>query len=763
MFAFVTVVLPLAGAGVIAACASRHTLVPSLALVFALITLCCAVVAAATGAAFDLPWVPSWGARLTLEADALGSLLALLAAAIGTTIIAYSGPYITHELHERAAPKTEVGRFFAFMLLFLGGMVGVAFARDLILLFLFYDLTAVCSYFLIAFDRSSGTARRAALMTMIVTGIGSIALLAGFLISSAAVGSLDIRELTPTSLPRGVKESTAALIAFAALTKSAQVPFHFWLPRAMAAPTPVSAYLHSAALVAVGVFVLLRLEPFLDDTVAGSMLPYLALLSIAVGSVIALGSDQLKQILAGSTIAQYGYVVFLIGAGGEAGRAAAPLYLLAHAIAKSALFLTVGVISYATGEDRLSRLGGLITRMPLLAMLSAAAAGALAGLPLTIGYFKDEALFEVALGRSVLFSAAAVVAAGLTFAYTARFWIGLFLGNVVGRAPLPHAPTGLILPIAVLAIAAIVGAVVPNVLARLASAAGSSTGMPAHLDLRYALDIPLVLAICGYAIGATIYATRRSWLPRMKGMLRLASRLGPAAVYERALTGLNRLSDRAHHLEVRDLRDRTAAIMVPAGALVAVASIAVFGELRLAVSPFRPDHVPLLIGIAAVAVAAVMALVSRTHLVLVLALSAVGYTLAAVYALLRAPSLALVGVLAETVLTILLLRAFTTLPIGTLREEEVEEGRASTQKRRHRIAGVVAGLIAFIVALSALSAPAGPSVADAHRRLSERIHTPNSVSAILTDFRGLDTAGEATVLGISLLALAMLLAQRNVR
>ena len=282
-------------------------------------------------------------------------------------------------------------------------MVGLACARDLVLLFVFFDLTAVASYFLIGFDRERREARGAALMALLVTGVSAVALLLGAVLLYDAYGTFSLPELFERARGDTTTTVACALIAVAALAKSAQVPLHFWLPRAMAAPTPVSAYLHSAAMVAAGVLVLGRVHPLLalDRTVLDGLL-VVGLASIAVGGVLALAQDELKQILAHSTISQYGYVVALYGIGGAAGAGAAALYVLAHAIAKSALFMTAGAVTEATGESRLSHLGGLARRMPVLAAASGVAAATLAALPLTLGFFKDELFFGAARDRGTL-------------------------------------------------------------------------------------------------------------------------------------------------------------------------------------------------------------------------------------------------------------------------------------------------------------------------------------------------------------------------
>lgn len=795
MTPLVPILLTLAGA--MAAAALRRRPGPAWWVVLTTAGLATAATVRVATAGFRLhvPWVPEWGAFLALEPDPLGSLLAVLAASIGVLVLLYSGPYVRHHLEEHGREQGESVRYYVYMLLFMGSMLGLAFSGDFLLLFLFFDLTAVWSYLLIGFDRESPEARVGALTALLTTGVTSVALLAAALLWRAETGTFELAGLATAIIAPGTREWLAALVVLAALAKSAQVPFHFWLPRAMAAPTPVSAYLHSAAMVAAGVFVLLRLYPSIEGTTAAAFLPWLGLVSILVGSVLALGADPLKELLAYSTVAQYGYVVLLIGLGGASGVSGAALYLAVHGLAKSALFLTAGAVGQATGRHRLSELGGgLGRRMPWVAGASALAAATLAGLAPTVGYFKDEALFKAALEHGPVFGAAATLGVMLTVAYTARFWIGTFVG---GSVDLPHAPERhveadvehpatddrgpaaegarppaappvrerphplLVAPIVVLSVVCALGAVEPSWLSSLASSAGSSAAArPAEIHVAFALNLPLLLALVAYAGGAGVYLARRRWMGAALAFRRAGRKLGAEALYDRSVAGLNRFSSRVHELEVRDLRDRVASILLPAGALILAAFFVVARDTRWRVGAIYPGHAPILPAFVALGVAGLATMTRRTHLGLVLALSAVGFTLAGVYALLGAPELALVTVLVETVFTILLLAVFGVIPRGALRRDlETADGEAPlrVQERRHRWAGAIGGAAAFVVTWAVLSVQDEGGVAAVHEAAAEYAHAPDAVSAILADFRGLDTAGEVTVIALALLGLSMLL------
>ena len=312
------------------------------------------------GAAIDVPWAPTLGLRLHFTLDGLGALYGLLASGVGLLVFAYAASYMPWHLEHEGQSWREQWRFWPWMVLFMVAMLGLAVAQDLVLLFVLFDVTAICSYFLIGFDRDRPEARVAALMALVVTGVTAVAVLIAAVLLYTEHGTVSIPALL--AQPGGGTSTTvaAALLAVGALAKSAQVPLHFWLPRAMAAPTPVSAYLHSAAMVAAGVLVIGRVHPLLarSEAVLDALLG-VGVASILVGGALALAKDELKQVLAHSTISQYGYVLTLYGTGGPAGAGAAALYVITHGIAKSALFMTAGAVTMATGEDPLSRVGGL--------------------------------------------------------------------------------------------------------------------------------------------------------------------------------------------------------------------------------------------------------------------------------------------------------------------------------------------------------------------------------------------------------------------
>ena len=740
------------------------------------------------GGTVDVPWAPTLGSRLTFTLDGLGALYGLLATGVGAIVFAYSARYLPEHLDHQDRSANESWRFHALLLLFMFSMVGLATAQDLLVLFVFWDLTAIASYLLIGFDRHERESRVAALMALLVTAITAVLLLVASLMLFAQYGTFALPELIERARPGTALTVAGALVAVAGLAKCAQVPLHFWLPRAMAAPTPVSAYLHSAAMVAAGVFLLSRFHPLLSrsELLLDALLA-IGLLSILVGGVLALTRDTFKQLLAYSTVSQYGYVVTMLGLGTAKGALAAAFYVLVHGLAKSALFLTAGAVTSATGAKQLSEVDALARRAPLLAGASALAAATLAALPLTAGFFKDELFFAAALERGTPLAVAAVAAAALTFAYVWRFWGGIFLPSrrphahpapAAGRrsgppaeAPRWEAPAsgdgrpgapalGLTLPIVVLGVLVLVGGLWNEPLLQLAKSAGAATfGSPTPGEAAYHLDLRAenVMALAAYAAGGLVLAFPRVWSPAASWLAQVGERFGPARAYERGLRALNRLSDSIHAFEVRDLRVRIVAVLVPGGALVIVGLVATPTAGAYAVGTVGVDDLALALALVVTAFAAVACTLPRDHLRLVLALSSVGFSLAVVYGLFAGPDVALVAVLVETVFALVFLGVFALMPRDVLVREAALKPLRSIQ-RRDRLVAIVSGGCAFLVVWGALSRPAPQeSVAAEHLARAPAAHAGDVVTAILADFRGLDTLVEITVVFTALIGMGALL------
>jgi len=712
--------------------------------------------------AVDVAWAPTLGLRLHLELDGLAALYALLATGIGLLVFVYATGYMPRHLRAEGRPAADGRRFWFWMVVFMAAMVGLAASQDLILLFVFFDLTAIASYFLIGFDRHLANARGAALVALVVTTGSAVAMLLGAVVLDAEYGTFSIPALLDAGVASPATTAGCVLIAVAALAKSAQVPLHFWLPRAMAAPTPVSAYLHSAAMVAAGVLVLGRIHPLLalDQRVLDGLV-VAGFASIFVGGVLALAQDELKQVLANSTISQYGYVVVLYGLGGEAGAAGAAMYVLAHALAKSALFMTAGYVAEATGESRLSKLGGLWRDTPLVALAAGVAAAALAAFPITLGFFKDELFFAAASTAGPAVQALAILAAALTLAYIGRFWLGVFAGR--RSTPTEPVPRALSVPIAILAAINFAGGIVVGPFAALAGqAAGVINGAAVTVAPAYHLDarVENVMAVSAWALGVALLLAAGRLAPMAAAVARLGDRVGPRRLYGATLDVVDRISESVHRAEVRDLRTSLAAILVPTGILAALGFVATPTDGSYIVGRLELADVPL-IGLLLLAVLAAVTVTRDTgRLRPVLALSVLGFALAGVYAISGAPDVALVAVVIETVLSIVFVAVFARLP-PTAVPEPRQARRFVPARLRSGLAGTIAGVSAFAVIWSALSRPPlGEPDYVSHIELTPQAHGGDVVTVILADFRGLDTMVEITVLFVAIVGVASLLRRR---
>lgn len=769
------VVIPLvvslaAGPAVLLLGRIRASLAAPAAVGFALASFVAVLVSWVTGGgAVDVAWIPSWRVRLDLTMDGLAAVYGLLATGIGTVVLIYASKYmplhLAHEEGERGGGGRDLVSFYFLVLLFMGAMVGLAMARDLVLIFVFWDVTAIVSYFLIGFDSHRGESRASALMALIVTGVTAVFLLIGGLTLYARYGTFSVPDLARAVEPGPLLTVSGALILVAGLAKSAQVPFHFWLPRAMAAPTPVSAYLHSAAMVAAGVLLIGRVYPLVSvsDVLMDGLLT-VGFLSIAVGGVLALTRDVFKQVLAYSTIAQYGFVIVMYGLGGPYGAAGAAFYVLVHGLCKSALFLTAGTVTEVTGTDRLGGAdgtGGMARRLPLLALGSGAAAATLSSLPLTVGFFADEFFFAAALERGTSFAIAASLCAGTTLAYIWRLWAGIFLGEGKVQKEIPDEIGRMVWPVALLGAACLVTGFASGPFERLAEAAGGVSfggGTPLEAVYRAELLPEYAMAFGAYGFGVTLILTRRLWVGGARSVSRAGRVAGPERAYRATVHGLNALSDLVHRVEINNLRGRVASVLLPTAVLVGLSVVATPAG-TYSVGELRAGEAPLFLALVVVGAASVVATVTRLHITLILMLSSASFALAVAYAFYGAPDVALVAVLVEILIAILYFSTMRLIPYSALRKQSQ---RPLDHRLRKTVVATLAGAFAFVVAWGALSEPpAGQTVATEYVRLTPEAHAKDVVTAVLADFRGLDTLGEITVVCIVLLGIVTLIGHRE--
>lgn len=704
--------------------------------------------AAGQPASLFIPWAPELGLFFSLYADGLSLLFALLICGVGMLVVVYAGGYL--EGHP------DLGKFYAWLFFFMGSMLGLALADNLLLLFVFWELTSISSYMLIGFEHERETARAAAQQAFLITAGGGLALLAGILLLGQAGGTLEISALlrqgdavraSPFYL------SAVVLILLAAFTKSAQFPFHFWLPNAMEAPTPVSAYLHSATMVKAGVYLLARLGPALNGTdlwlyaVGG-----VGMVTMLLGGYLAFLQTDLKRLLAYSTVSALGMLILLIGLGSPHALQASVVLLLAHGLYKGALFLVAGALDHETGTRDIAQLSGLFPLMKLTAIGGGLAALSMAGLPPLLGFISKEVSYEVALEFGPWVTAA-VVLAGLSFVFVAAAaGGGPFWG---GRKPTPksphEAPGSMWVGIVTLAVLGLLFGIFPGIISALLinPAASAAIGKPTDvtLTLWHGINPAFLLSVVTIAIGAGLYAARNTL---RSGLSRLSWSWGPSSLYDHTLTGLDTLARGVTRLlQSGYLRFYIMTVVLVATGLVGFTLFTRDGwNFPEGVTSIRFYEAAL--G-ALILLAALVATVVQSRLAAVASLGVVGYGVSLIYILYGAPDLAMTQFLIESLTVILFVLAFYHLPQFT------HLSFKSSRVRDVLIALFVGGLMTALV-LSATGVLYYPSISDFLVKNALPLgHGRNIVNVILVDFRAFDTMGEITVLGIAAIGVYVLL------
>ncbi len=729
-----------------------HAAIASIAAIVTACTLALIVfhlpdVLAGTVVHAQITWLPQLGLNAHFMLDGLGLLFALLILGIGVLVIFYARFYLSD-----TDPKAQ---FYSYLLLFQGAMLGIVLSDNILLLLIFWELTSLSSFLLIGYRRHLPAARNGARMALAVTGAGGLCLIAGLLILGSIAGSYDLSiiltqgtaiQASPLYLPALI------LILLGAFTKSAQFPFHFWLPHAMAAPTPVSAYLHSATMVKAGIFLLARLWPVLSGTEAWvQIVTAIGLLTMALGAVVALFKDDLKAVLAYSTISHLGLITMLLGLGTKPAASAAILHIIIHATFKAALFMTAGIVDHATHTRDMRRLGGLRHAMPLTFVVAAVASLSMAGVPPLNGFLSKEAMLEQVahagwLGLSVI---------GITMvsvAYSLRFLVTTFLGPVRhDPAHPPHDPgIGLWLAPGILALLVIVTGLAPMAtLAWLVDAAAVAvTGVPvtAKIALWHGLAAPaLWMSLAAFGGGLVLLgvwpALARLWLAtRLPDAKRIFDAvMGHLAALARGLTDGLHDGNLSRAIAVASLTVTTTAVY-------AFATGTHTPGLRIA-TPM--PAIALAAFVLLVASTLALLVLHHTRLLALVLVSVIGLIVSVGFAYLSAPDLALTQITVEVVTVLLMLIALNHLPRTTPRE--------SPRFRRlwHAMVAVAAGAATAALTYALLLRDfAFPAISAFHLAQSKPgAGGTNAVNTIIVDFRGYDTFGEIIVLGIAALVI----------
>ncbi|MDN6302074.1 MAG: DUF4040 family protein [Brachybacterium sp.] len=730
----------------------------------ALLPASAAVLTGAEGSSsteFSVPWAPQWGVDFALRADGIGIVFAMIALVIGAVVLAYSARYL------------ERGRQLSFslvMALFTLSMVGLVLADDLVLLFICWELTSIASFLLIARSKAAGEA--ASMRTLLITFLGGLALLTAVSLMTVRLGTTSLQEVLAAEIwteDPAFATLVGVLVAIAACTKSAQFPFHVWLPDAMAAATPVSAYLHAAAVVKAGIFLLLRFSPAFHDVPAWNVLLIVAgIITAFVGGFLALQQGDLKKLMAYSTVSQLGLIVTLIGVGTEYAILAAVLHTIAHALFKSGLFMMVGVIDHAVHTRELRRMPSLARAMPGSFVVTLLGCMSMAGLPPMLGFASKEALLTGALdhdGAGWLVAIGIAGASVLTFAYCAKIVLGAFvdgrdeaaLARIDGTAPRDgvdatgaivhgadaHRPERLLLwPAALPILAGLPLALAVGVLdtpvARAIDAALGSEHHP-HLALWHGVTPELGLTAVIIVLGVLFALGRRRLLPPLEAR--------PFPVDgARVLTALDRLAERLARLLVRPLASDDP--MRHLGAILVVFALVVLGALAtlagglapMAEGVNRPVDVVILV---LVAVAVLVLCTRRDRLGATVSLSAIGILATLQILALGAPDVALTQLLVESLTIIIIMLVLQRLPLRF----------SAPQQPRRRGALVVAALVGLAAGAGMflfMGRRGRSEVAERYIADAEEITGGhNIVNVILVEFRALDTLGELSVLGMA--------------
>ncbi|HEY8417376.1 MAG TPA: hydrogen gas-evolving membrane-bound hydrogenase subunit E, partial [Limnochordales bacterium] len=709
-------------------------------------------------------WAPAFDLEFSLWLDGFGLLFALLIAGIGTLVVAYANAYLR--------PREDRGRFYLCLFLFMGAMLGVVMAENVLVLYMFWEMTSISSFLLIGFWHARGESRDGALKAMLITVLGGLGLLFGLLLMGAWAGSLSIRELIGVGPGlRAYKDYPliVALILLAAFTKSAQAPFHIWLPGAMAAPTPVSAYLHSATMVKAGIFLTARMGTILGGTELWfHAVAAVGIATMVLGGFLAVQQRDLKALLAYSTVSQLGFIMTMFGFGTDAALAAGVLHILNHAVFKGSLFMAVGIIDHETGTRDIARLSGLGRAMPVTAAVMFLGALAMAGVPLLNGFVSKEMILEALLHPPVgagwfpwLLPALAVVGSVFTTAYCLLITLKVFLGPPTTDTPKPphEAPWALLAPPLVLAALVVLLGVAPQLVegTLVAGAVEALRGSTEELHLAVWHGVTPALGMSGaaLALGALLY-----WqLPRALPIFGWVSgvRWNANAVYQRALHLVEEDFQRwTRRVMTGNIRDYFVYVLGFAIALTGFTLVRTgLPGLRAAVSSLTPIGWVELVACLILMGGAALAAGAGLRISLALGVAAVGFAVAVLWFLWDAPDLALTQTIVETVSIIPLFLAFGFMPA-------LRHHWTAPRVRPWNIA----------VAVAAGVVTAGYTLLTQGNRLFDTIghfYVENSlaigggrniVNVMLVDFRGFDTVFETTVFGLAGMAVFALVASR---
>src|SRR5690554_805419 len=702
-------------------------------------------------------WLPVLGLSFSFRLDGLALLFALLILVIGLLVIIYSHYYLK--------ASENVAKFYSLLLCFKGSMLGIVLSGNLLLMLIFWELTSLTSFLLISFWTHKQDARRGARMALTITGGGGLALLAGILLIGNIVGSFELDDVLAAGdliKSHSLYPVALTLVLLGAFTKSAQFPFHFWLPHAMQAPTPISAYLHSATMVKAGIFLMARLYPALAGTEQWFyMVSFTGMATLLLGAYIAMFKHDLKGLLAYSTVSHLGLITLLLGMGTQLAAVAAIFHVINHATFKASLFMAAGIIDHETGTRDMRRINGLWRYMPHTATLAMVAASSMAGVPLLNGFLSKEMFFAESLQLNLpglwawVPPIVATLAGIFAVAYSARFVHDVFFNGKPVDLPIypPHEPPRYMkIPVEVLVFACVMVGIFPafSVGPLIYSAASATLGGAVpdyHLTLAHGFNLPLLMSFLAFLGGVLMYSQRR----RFFAVYAHFKEIDEKEVFEAVVSRVAQLANRLTAIiENGSLQRYT---LWPIASVIAVAAIPLANMgMFIGNQGLTPVDWPTAL-IAGVLIACALAtgIMHRDRSHAPVSLSVAGLTRAMTFARVSAPDLAMTQLSVEVVTIVLLMLALYYLPSWTPRETT----------KYHRLRDVFIALVAgggmTLVTLAMLTQPFS-SISEFFLANSQSGGGgTNVVNVILVDFRGFDTLGEISVLGIAALGIYAML------
>ncbi|MDZ7263552.1 MAG: putative monovalent cation/H+ antiporter subunit A [candidate division KSB1 bacterium] len=702
---------------------------------------------------FTYRWIPSLGINLSFYLDGLSLLFALLISGIGALIMIYAGGY----LKDHAA----VHKFYIYILLFMSSMLGVVLANNMICLFIFWELTSFSSYMLIGFYHEKEASRWAALQALLVTGLGGLALLAGVLLIGSAGDTYELSHFLSNKInlnDHPLYLPMLLLMLLAAFTKSAQVPFHFWLPGAMEAPAPVSSYLHSATMVKAGIYLLARFNPILGDTMAWHYLITLAgAATMLVGALLALPQTDLKKLLAYTTVSALGTLVMLLGLETQPAAEAAIIFLLVHSLYKGSLFMVAGSIDHETGTRQTTKLSGLLKYMPFTAVAAFLAACSMSGFPPLLGFIGKELLYEAKIqapSAAWVITLTGIIANAVNVTVAIVVGMRPFIGKRIETPQLPHEPPlSMVIGPAVLSLLGLILGLFPWLISKsiVSSAVSAIRAQYAiiHLQNWHGINVVFLLSVFTIAVGIAFVGIRR-WFQLTVSKLPSGKSLTPTVLFKQSLDNLLKFAGlQTRFLQSGYQRDYLITVIIFAVGLM-LWQLVRAGNIDLALHfsdlKFFEIAVVLLM-----AMATLMAIFTSSRIAAIAALGVIGYGIALIYVMYGAPDLALTQLVVETLTVVLFMLVVYHLPV-------FKRLSPSRHRLRDALIAVLAGTIMTTMVLIAQKIQLQPSISSYFAEKSVAIaHGRNIVNVILVDFRAIDTLGEITVLATAAIGIYAML------